>query len=337
MQIRKQLLGIGALLMGAALLVGQACDTTPQSPMPTPDPASNQDLAMPPAPDLSTPRVTKVSGGFEQPESIFWDSASNAWYVSNISLGAGAQLPTKDNKGWITKISADLKTVDHNWLGATNKLSTPAGIRIGGGILYVADIDQLVAISIANPTAAPVRSEVVAKAAAASAIFLNDVALDGTTAFAADTFGGRVIKFATPSVANNTGAVFGTMTNFKFPNGLFVDGSSLILAETEDFSVSNLQGKIYKMPAATGANPVQLGTFTGKFDGIEKDGTDYLISENPTATVYRVSSTTGAQTKIYDFKGDGAMVAADIGYDPVKRRIGVPDLNGSTIFFYDLP
>lgn len=336
MKRTQQLIGIGAWMIATALLTGQACDTQSQNPTPTPDLAVAPDLATPPA-DLAVSRINKVTGGFEQPESIFWDSASSAWYVSNISLGAGAQLGTKDNKGWITRISADLKTVDHNWLGANNKLSTPAGIRISGGTLYVADIDQLVAVSVTNPTAAPVRSAAVPKAGTAPAILLNDVVVDGTSVLVTDTFGSRLIKFATPNVANNTGAVFGTMTNFKFPNGLFLDGTNLILVETEDFSMPNLQGKIYKMPVATGANPTQLGTFTGKFDGIEKDGTDYLISDNPSATVYRVNSTTGAQTKLYDFKVDGAMVAADIGYDPVMRRIGVPDLNGNTIYFYDLP
>ena len=80
---------------------------------------------------------------------------------------------------------------------------------------------------------------------------------------AADTFGGRIIRFATPTVANNTGVVLGTMT-YKFPNGLYVDGTKLILVETEDFSMPTLKGKIYSMVAATGLSPTQLGTFTGK-------------------------------------------------------------------------
>ncbi|MFO0576629.1 MAG: hypothetical protein U1A78_21695 [Polyangia bacterium] len=324
------------LLLTAALGLGAGCDNSPAS--------NTQDMSTTPAPDMTTTtppdmtvsRITKVTGGFEQPESIFWDSASSSWYVSNMSVTNLQNLPVKDNKGWITRISADLKTVDHNWLGANNKLSTPAGIRVVGGNLYVADIDQLVVIPIATPTANPTRSMAVAKAGTAPAILLNDVALDGTAVLAADTFGGRIIRFATPTVANNTGAVLGTMT-YKFPNGLYVDGTKLILVETEDFSMPTLKGKIYSMVAATGLTPTQLGTFTGKFDGIEKDGNDYLISDNPTATVYRVNSTTGAQTLLYDFKPDGAMTAADIGYDSTKRRLAVPDTGSNTIFFYDLP
>ena len=38
-----------------------------------------------------------------------------------------------------------------------------------------------------------------------------------------------------------------------------------------------------------------------------------------------------------DFKNDGLTGAADIGWDPVSRRLGVPDTGGNRVFFITLP
>mgnify|MGYP000847578599 CR=1 FL=1 len=69
MKKTMELFGLGALLFSATLFAGQACDQQTQTPTPTPDLAMAPDLAMPP-PDMAVPRVTKVTSGFEQPESM---------------------------------------------------------------------------------------------------------------------------------------------------------------------------------------------------------------------------------------------------------------------------
>ena len=126
--------------------------------MPPPPP----DLSPPPLSDLAGSPVTRLSVGFEQPTGVYFDTTSNAWYVSNYSgqlpsAGPSALTTIRDNKGWITKISADYATVDHNWYRpATGQLSAPLGLRGMGTKLYVGDVDNLVTIDV--PTQMAVRS-----------------------------------------------------------------------------------------------------------------------------------------------------------------------------------
>ena len=103
--------------------------------------------------------------GLDAPESVVFDPASNALYVSNI----GGKIWQKDSNGFISKVSPDGKMIERNWLAG---LDSPTGLALDGGKLYVADTDQLVEIDIASKSIAK-------RYPAPGAKWLNDVASDG--------------------------------------------------------------------------------------------------------------------------------------------------------------
>ena len=103
--------------------------------------------------------------GLDAPESVVFDPASNALYVSNI----GGKIWQKDRNGFIAKVSPDGKMIERDWLTG---LDSPTGLALDGGKLYVADIDQLVEIDIASKSIAK-------RYPAPGAKWFNDVASDG--------------------------------------------------------------------------------------------------------------------------------------------------------------
>ncbi len=54
---------------------------------------------------------------------------------------------TKDGNGFLSKISPDGKMITAEWVKGFN---APKGLGLVGGTLYVADIDELVAVDIAK-------------------------------------------------------------------------------------------------------------------------------------------------------------------------------------------
>ncbi len=288
------------------------------------DLSTEPDLA--PAPDLAPPpAVNKTIAQFARPESVTWDPTTQLWYIGNQAAAVAGD-------GYITRVPFDLDDtkIERMWVTGLND---PRGLRVRSGKLYVADNNMLASVDIA--TKAITRSAAVAPAVAGGNITLNDVDVgaDGT-AYASDTPGNRILRFATPNTANNAAAVFAApvgANSLNAPNGVLIDGTTLFNVE-----VGN-NGRVRRLNLADGANLATLGTQAGRWDGIEKDGTNYLVSDVVNALLYRFDSVAGTAVMLRDFKNDGLTGAADIGWDPVSRRLGVPDTGGNRVFFITLP
>ena len=97
----------------------------------------------------------------DSPESVYFDAASGFLYSSQI----GGDAAAKDGNGRIVKLTLDGKIIDANWITGLN---APKGMRAYRGTLFVADIDEVVAIDIA---AGRISSRV-----KTDAKFLNDLA-----------------------------------------------------------------------------------------------------------------------------------------------------------------
>lgn len=157
--------------------------------------------------------------GFETPESVAYDAASEMLFVSNI---AGAP-DAADGNGYISQLGIDGTVVEQKWVEGLN---APKGMAVADGKLYVADLAELVEIDIAGGTISN-------RYAAEGAMFLNDVAAapDGRV-FVSDTFGNAIF------VLEN-----GTLTKWAEDpmlllgvNGLLVEGDRLIAVQVGDVS-----------------------------------------------------------------------------------------------------
>lgn len=316
-------------LFSSAALALTGCDNTPGSGQDVDMgvaedlSAAAPDLASPS--DLAPPAVNKTIGQFARPESVHWDPVTQLWYIGNQAAAAAGD-------GYITRVPFDLDDtkIERTWVTGLND---PKGLRVRAGKLYVADNNVLASVNIA--TKAITRSAAVAPAMVGGNILLNDVDVgaDGS-AYVSDTQGNRILKFSTPDTANNTATVLAAPVGanaLNGPNGVLIDGTTLLNVE-----VGN-NGRVRRLNLADGANMATLGTQSGRWDGIEKDGTSYLVSDVVNALLFRFDMATGNAVMLRDFKNDGLAGAADIGWDPVARRLGVPDTNGNKVFFITLP
>lgn len=285
------------------------------------------------------------AGGFTQPAAVTFDTATMQWFVSNAAANIGSnptELAKKDHKGSIGTISADRQTVNPAWypVDATTGLNHPLGLQVSGGYVFVADVDQLVAIKVSDK--ATLRSMTLPMV---NLLFLgtypsvlSDVALDSTgTVYATELIGQKMYSFASPKAANNAYAVFPASggRSWSRPSTLFLDGTTKFVVGENFDPITMKAGGMWSIDN-TGKNPMQLGTTTGYFVGIEKDGNDYLVADNNAVQVMRIDSTTGAVSKTYNFKVDGLQGIGSIAYEPTSKTLAVPDLGTNTVYFYTL-
>ncbi len=123
------------------------------------------------APAVVTPATATVqtiaNAGFNEPENLVYDAASDVYLVSNI-VGDPA---TRDNNGFISRVSPDGRVLTLKWIaGGVNGavLDAPKGLAIRGDTLAVADVG---AVHLFNRrTGAPIATH------ALPGLVMNDVA-----------------------------------------------------------------------------------------------------------------------------------------------------------------
>ena len=260
-----------------------------------------------------------VAEGIQTPESAYVDPATGDVYASNV-----AGTPDgKDGMGHISKISADGKTVNAMWITGLN---APKGLRSHEGTLWVTDIDEIVAIDMAA-------GKVKTRTKVAGAQFLNDTAVgpDGTV-YVTDMAANKII-----ALKNGKTSVFAEGEDLEWPNGLLVDGGSLVVGGwgkpngPTDFT-TKVPGRLFKLDLKTKQKTLITAEPAGNIDGLESDGQGGYIASDYLAG------------KILHITGDGKVVAlttfmpstADIGFIASEKRLIVPHMNENKIVAYDI-
>lgn len=270
------------------------------------------------SPLLLAVSLVAIARGFEAPESVFWDEVSRTWFVSNV-VGKENE---KDGKGWISRLDANGKVVQQQWVDG---LDSPHGVRVHAGTLYAADVDRLVVIDVVT---ARIRERIPAPGAK----FLNDVAVGPSgDVYVSDTLGDAIYR------CTSSCEVFVKSDALEGPNGLLVDGNRLIVAAWGVISdpitfATKVPGRLLVVDLKTKKiTPLDAGKPLGNLDGLEKDGADYLVTDFTAGKVFRVSKS-GAATVLKT----GLAESADLGYDPARRMIAVPEMGGGTVKFFRL-
>ncbi|GHA55537.1 SMP-30/gluconolactonase/LRE family protein [Pontibacter akesuensis] len=147
------------------------------------------------------------------PESAQYDPQRDVIYVSNINK---TSRPQKDGDGFISKLSPEGEIQELYWVSGLND---PLGMALHNNVLYVADIDEVVAVSTQS-------GSVLGRYKADNARMLNDVAVDNRgNVYITDTEEKRIYVLRngriTPWVED---------TKISRPNGIFVDGNRMIVA-----------------------------------------------------------------------------------------------------------
>ena len=208
---------------------------------------------------------------FQQPESVVYDTSRDLLYVSNVNGNPN----DVDGNGYISQLSIDGKLIEQHWLDGLN---APKGMAIVGNTLYVADINELVAIDLTN-------KKISQRYLAPNAKFLNDVAADA----AGNVYVSDMLTNTIHRLVNGHFEIWLQDAQLEMPNGLLVEGDNLIVASwgnmTDGF-VTEIAGHLKTIDIES--KKIQsLGNKTpvGNLDGLESDGegnyfvTDWMIGK----------------------------------------------------------
>ena len=248
-----------------------ACGGSPE-PAPTTPPAEQPAPAAGAAPASQPPMVKAgwTVTDMRTPESAYLDEGSGYLYVSQID----GQPAERDGKGRISKLGLDGSVVTADWFTALN---APKGLRSYGGVLWVADLDEVIGIDIAT-------AKETARIKIDGAQFLNDVATgaDGTV-YVSDMMASRIY-----AIKDGKTTVFAEGEQLEYPNGLFVDGERLVVGgwgkPEADFS-TKVPGHLYMLDLTTKQKTLITKQPLGNIDGVEQDArggfivTDYLAGK----------------------------------------------------------
>lgn len=242
--------------------------------------------------------------GFSQPESVVFAPNQNVLYVSNINGDATA----KDGNGFISKVSPDGRMIKRDWLRGLN---APKGLGYRNGLLYIADIDELLVVDTGN-------GRIKSRHRAAGAKFLNDVALDaGGRVYVSDMF--------TNTIWRLNGETLGVMLaspKLEGPNGLLVEGGKLIVGSWGVLSGNGFEtsseGYLQSVDRTSNALEARFAPIPfANIDGLVSDGSGgYIVSDWVHGNVYKVSATGEATLWLLLEQG-----SADIAIGPAKRLL----------------
>ena len=246
----------------------------------TSPPASAAAPAAPSSPP--TIKAGWVVQDMRTPESAYFDEGSGWLFVSQID----GQPNAKDGKGRISKLGLDGTVVAADWFTALN---APKGLRSYAGTLWVADLDEVVAIDVAT-------AKETARVKIDGAQFLNDVAAgaDGTI-YVSDMMTNKI-----HAIEDGKASVFAEGEQLEWPNGLFVDGERLIVGgwgkPEADFS-TKVPGRLYMLDLKTKQKTLITKQPFANIDGVEQEARGgFLITDYMAGTVIQVSPTGEART-----------------------------------------
>lgn len=239
------------------------------------------------------------------PESVLFDAGNKVLYVSNID---GTDPWAKDGKGSIGKVGTDGKIINVEWVSGLN---APKGMGLYKGKLYVADLNTLVVIDVAN-------GSIIQTITLDKAQGLNDVTIDKDgVIYVSDSKAKQVFRVEKDKIELY-------LENLKGPNGVLIYDKELYLLDA---------GTAYKVGKDKSLTKLAEG-MDGGTDGIENvKGNDFLIS--CWAGVIWYLNGDGTKEKLYDGREEKRNTA-DIGFDPKTKTVYVPTFWRNSVVAYEV-
>ncbi len=299
------------LVLSAVILSLATCGPAPdveESAVAEPEPAAT-------ASGVSA--LWEVADGIETPESVYFDADSGFIFTSQIA-GDPAE---RDGNGRIVQLSRSGEVVSDSWVTGLN---APKGLRSHEGVLWTADLDEIIGIDIAT-------AEIVSRVSVEGAQFLNDVAVgeDGTV-YVSDMAASSIY-----AVRDGEIEIFAEGEELEYPNGLLVEGNRLIVGAwgepAADFS-TEVPGRLFALDLATREKTLITPLPFANIDGVESDGQGgYVITDFLAGKVMQVYSD-GSVRDLAEM-GPGT---ADLGFIAAEGIAIVPHMQENRVAAYDL-
>lgn len=238
------------------------------------------------------------------PESVYFDAKNKVLYVANID----GEPNTKDGNGSIGKVGLDGKIIATDWVSGLN---APKGMALIKNMLWVADVDEVVAIDIT-------KSEVSNRVKIDGAKFLNDVSADEKGVLYVSDSETKMIH----RIENGKATVY--LQGLQGPNGVLVHNKEVYVLDNGSM---NKVGKDKKLQQIAGG-------MEGHTDGVEHvQGNEFIVS-CWAGVIYYVKAD-GSSEKLLDTR-DQQINAADIGYDAKNKIVYVPTFFKNSVVAYQL-
>lgn len=235
----------------------------------------------------------------DHPAGVYFDAESGDLFVSN-SAGISTQ---KDGEGWILRGKPNGKFAP--WVQGLN---APKGMRAFQGILYVADIDEVLGIEIATGI-------VLSRTLIPNAKYLNDVAVaDDGTVYVSDSQALKIYQIQSGNVQ-----IFAQGRVTDRPNGLLALRDRLIVAGE---GLDGKSGSLYSLDRESGRKALITRKPLGALDGLEidRDG-NFLVSDWKSGKIFRVTRS----GKVSD-AATGLQSPGDFAWIDSKDQLVVPEV-----------
>jgi DNA-binding beta-propeller fold protein YncE len=252
--------------------------------------------------------VWKTDTLLRVPESVIYDKENDVIYVSNMNDNPRE----KDGNGFISRLSTSGEILDLKWVA---DMSSPKGLGIYEGKLYVSDVDEVIVIDIA-------KGEIEERIFLEGAKMINDISIDAQgNVYISDSDNNSIFLISNGVVSD------WLSEGLNAPNGLLVDGGRLLVASmgSEDFTTVDLATKQITV----------LADSINKGDGIASVGIPgHFLVTDWFGRVFMVYPD-GNKAVLLDTR-DQEIGAADIDYIPSKHLLLVPTFARQHVAAYKL-
>ncbi len=253
------------------------------------------------AQQLSLSEIASSEAKFKTPESVFFDSENNVFYVSNINGD-----PTKhDGNGFVSKMDANGKIIRLQWITG---LDAPKGMAKINNKLYVTDIDKLVEIDLE-------KGEISNRYEVSGAKFLNDIAADKRgNLYISDMTGNKIYKFSGGKIS------LWLDKNLNSPNGMLFVDNILYIGNT---------GYLLKIDLTTNKQEKIFKNITGMVDGLKEYKGGFITTD----WIGNITYLKG-EKKIVLKKAQKGINAADL--ELVGDKLYVPTFGDNRVVIYKI-
>jgi sugar lactone lactonase YvrE len=256
--------------------------------------------------------------GLSAPESVIYDPKLNHLYVSNVNGSPNE----KDNNGYITIVSMDGRIINEKWM---INLNAPKGLAIVDRTLYVADIDELIAIDID-------KGRILNKYKVDDAKFLNDV----TSATNGNVYVSDMVLNRIHILSDNSFNIWIESEELENPNGLHFTEDDIIVGSwgkmTDGFA-TDVPGHLKRISIKTkNISSIGNGAAVGNLDGVEgNDEIGFYVTDWLGGGLFHIDTKGNVKTLLELNQG-----SADIEYIIKKKLLLLPMMKDNKLYGYKI-
>ena len=264
------------------------------------------------------PELIWERDGLSNPESVVYDPQLNLFYVSNVNGAPDA----KDNNGFISIVSINGNMLNEKWVEG---LDAPKGLAIYNRTLYVADIDELVAIDIDH-------GRIINRYKIDDAKFMNDVTADDAgNIYVSDMVLDRIYRL-------NNGKLDTWIESEELnnPNGLHFTEDDIIVGcwgKMTDGFATDVAGHLKRISLNTkNISSIGDGSPVGNLDGVEGDDeSGFYVTDWMNGGLFHIDSR-GNVTKLLELNQG----SADLDMIKKKGLILIPMMKDNKLLAYKI-